>query len=120
MPLDHIGVMVKDLARSRRFYEEALGMRAEGETEDAAFRILTMRKEGVEVHLFESKRGPVPSRVDHIAFRVTGETLARVDAELRERGHDVSGPHAFEGTRFIKVRDPDGIPWEIIAHDERS
>ena len=114
MDLDHVGVFVSDLDRSRIFYEETLGLALAAKSEDDAFRIWTFRRGGLEVHLFEPKKTGAP-RIDHVAIKATRAELDQRIEDLRRRGIAFTGPHVFEGTVFIKVMDPDGAMWEWNA-----
>jgi len=119
MQLDHIGVFVRDLERARAFYEGVLGLELAARSEDEAFRIWTFRHGAFEVHLFEPKKQGDP-RIDHVAVRVSREELDEKIKELRGKEISFSGPHRFEGTTFVKVRDPDGSVFEWTALDDDS
>lgn len=116
--LDHLGLFVTDLERSRAFYEEVLGMRLVDRDEDEGFFMLTLRGGAREVHLFQPKAPDVPARIDHIALRVGPDAFEWHMADLRRRGIPFSGPHRYRGTRFVKLADPDGLVWEYITEDQ--
>lgn len=118
MQLDHVGIIVKDLATARLLCESLLGMRVVDESQDAAFRMLTLRAENHEVHLFEPRSGEVQPRIDHLAYRVTSAGLDEAMSTLTARGVAYTGPHRYGATRFIKFRDASGVTWEYIAPAE--
>jgi catechol 2,3-dioxygenase-like lactoylglutathione lyase family enzyme len=119
--LDHIGIFVSDLDRSRAFYEQVLGMQLVERSEDADFWMLTLRSGDHEVHLFQPKSpGPaVTPRIDHLAYRIERRDLDAAMADLARRGIAYSGPHRYQDTSFIKFRDAAGLTWELICLDPR-
>jgi catechol 2,3-dioxygenase-like lactoylglutathione lyase family enzyme len=115
--LDHIGVFVSDLQRSRRFYERHLGMELVGEGEDEGMSMVTMRSGTQEVHLFRPKSGDVVPRFDHVSYRVDARRFDEVRTELAAAGIACSGLHRYKNTRFVKFTDPDGLVWEYVTVD---
>lgn len=119
MELDHLGVFVSDVGRARAFYEKHLGVRFVEASEDARFRMATLRASGHELHLFQAKRGKTRPRLDHVSYRVAPAAFAPLLRRLRRRKIAFEGPFAFQRTRFIKFRDPDGLVWEVITDGTR-
>lgn len=115
--LDHLGVFVADIARSRAFYETHLGMEFVETDEDDAFRIVTLRAGAQEIHLFQAKGGPTTPHFNHASYRVDARRFAELRARLAAAGIEVGGPYRYKGSRFIKFKDPDGLEWEYIAAD---
>jgi catechol 2,3-dioxygenase-like lactoylglutathione lyase family enzyme len=113
--MDHIGAFVSDLERAVAWCQDMLGMRLAAEDHDGGARMAVLRFGGQEVHLFEDKMGRTAPRLDHVAGRVRAPGLEEAMRRLGERGVAFSGPHTYQDTSFIKVRDPDGLVWELIA-----
>jgi methylmalonyl-CoA/ethylmalonyl-CoA epimerase len=93
--IEHIGIAVKDLAASIRFYEDVLGLRCYGieEVEDQQARTAFFRIGQIKIELLESLRpdGPIGKFLEkkgeglhHIALAV--EDLAGSLRELQEKG----------------------------------
>ncbi|MCI4325547.1 MAG: VOC family protein [Thermoplasmata archaeon] len=133
MYLSYVGLRVRDLARSVRFYTEAFGLvlTEPGELErvppNTAWAILLRDpRSGQRIELnFYPPGSPysVPyasgEELDHVAFRVDDleETLARLAA----LGHPAERMAHYEGPmkstpnfRMAYVRDPDGIQLELF------
>ena len=117
--LDHVGVFVSDLERTRAFLEDVLGLELAERDEDEHFRIVELKRGDAEVHLFEAKSGPTKPHVNHLAFEVERERFDAFLDHLRWRRVAFSGPHRFKDTKFVKFEDPDGLTWECICKDVR-
>ena len=126
--LDHIGLAVRDIARSRAFYEQALA--------PLGYRVLAviapeeMATGGTAVLFgvgepdFVIADNERPGEGNHIAFRA--ETRAEVDAfhaaALAAGGRDNGGPGLrpqYGPTCYAAfVFDPDGFNIEAVCHRE--
>ena len=123
--LDHIGVDVTDIARSRIFYEAALkplGYRVIQEltAEQTGANPIVMF--GIEAPEFVIAEDRAPGLGNHFAFRA--ETRAAVDAfhaaALKAGGRDNGppglrpnyGPNYYAAFAF----DPDGFNIEAVCH----
>jgi glutathione S-transferase len=113
--IDHLGVFVSDLERTRAFLEEHLGMSFVEHDEDESVWMTTLRAGAQEVHLFRSKVEGIAPGLDHVSVRVSEEALERLVRELPKRGVSISGPHRYKNTRYVKLNDPDGITWEVLS-----
>ncbi len=93
--VDHIGIAVKNLDESLKFYTEALGLKVEGveEIADQKVRVAFLPLGDMEVELIESTSpdGPVAKFIEsrgeglqHIAYRV--ENVEEALKELKEKG----------------------------------
>ena len=93
--IDHIGIAVKNLDETMKFYEEALGLKtvATEVVEDQKVRIAFIPVGDSEVELIESTSpdGPVAKFIEsrgeglqHIAFRV--ENIEEALQELKNKG----------------------------------
>ncbi len=121
--IDHLGIPVKDIAASRRFYEAALaplGYRVLGEeTNGLGNNVVLM---GVDEVDFVIADGEPVTDGTHFAFRV--ETRAAVDgfhaAALAAGGRDNGAPGIRERYHpnyyAAFVIDPDGMNVEAVCH----
>ena len=123
--LDHIGVDVSDLKRSRAFYEAALaplGYRViqELSAEETGANPIVMF--GIDAPEFVIAEDKAPGLGNHFAFRA--ETRAAVDAfhaaALKAGGRD-NGPPGLRpnyGPTYYAafVFDPDGFNIEAVCH----
>jgi catechol 2,3-dioxygenase-like lactoylglutathione lyase family enzyme len=136
---NHVGLCVSDLARSRAFYEEALGFRFwwEFDAPEEPTRVLLglpgpaglhatyLVRDGLVLELlhFSGASGPAPRRrtfdepgLTHLSVAVEDRdaTLARV----REHGGEIVDSSDV-GTGMM-VRDPDGQMVELTSWSWRS
>ncbi len=124
--LEYTGVRVRDLARSRRFYSEGLGLRPVRSGRMAAGGLWEELRDPESHVVLELNYYPdnPPFRegdeLDHLGFRVTG--LDDVVVKLTSLGAKVRIPPFVEqGTRTVFLSDPDGIwieLYELVASGE--
>ncbi len=137
--LMHVGICVRDLERSIRFYCDALGFKEAGRLEiegeptatmveipDLELRAIYLERDGYRIELLHYPKpgtvGPAEARpmnqpgLTHFAIRVTDldEALAQVEA---------LGGHVLEKTRvhnpdfdahLVYATDPDGTRLELV------
>ena len=114
----HMSFPVRDLARSRVFYEEVLGLAAIPRPDLGALGGVWYRAGAREVHLIEVPAGAAvaepPSRLSpidrHAAFGV--DDYESTLAHLRSHGLDVV---ESRGSGQMWVQDPDGHILELIV-----
>lgn len=116
----HIELLVTDLARSREFYVDQLGLVVTEESEDALY----LRGYEDRHHHCVCLRRSFRAAVGHIAFLAAGERdLELAAAWYGERGCEVrhvpAGEEAGQG-RALRVQDPLGFPLELYSHMDRS
>ncbi|HEU4638682.1 MAG TPA: VOC family protein, partial [Candidatus Binatia bacterium] len=106
---------VKDLARSRKFYVDFLGLEVEHERDWQCF--LKCGNQGIA--LFEVDDGEevhAGSEVNHMALRLDSGEYERVKATLEDAGIEVRGrkgdPHC------IYFHDPDGHQLQFLLPNE--
>ena len=90
--LDHVGLVVSDVARSVRWYREVLGLRRAHEDAWGDFPAV-LEAGGSGVALFPSRDGrpvPVDDPMRHVGFRTSRRGLEVAKAELRARGIEFS------------------------------
>jgi catechol 2,3-dioxygenase-like lactoylglutathione lyase family enzyme len=127
MRLQHCGLLVGDLERSRRFYGAALGLEEVPRPPNFAFAGAWFRLgDGGEIHLlaeadstgragaFDPGAGLAGGLATHVALEVRG--LARWQERLASHGVAVaSGPMPRgDGVVQIFVLDPDGYVVELF------
>lgn len=112
--LDHFNIAPRDLAASRRFYVEVIGL-VDGYRPpfDSSGAWLYCGDQAV-LHLLcsDQRRDGPTGRLDHIAFlgRGFGETVARLRA-LGQTFEYRPAPRA--GLHQLFIKDPDGVEVEI-------
>jgi len=95
LKLDHIGIAVKDLEQSKKFYTELLGMTAMGEetVEQQKVKVCFIPCGDSEVELLESTspEGPIAKYIEkngegiqHVALRV--DNIENALADLKAKG----------------------------------
>ncbi len=93
--IDHIGIAVKDLEESLKFYQETLGLDLEGieVVEEQRVRVAFLPIGDTEIELLESTdpEGPIARHIEkrgqgvqHLAVRV--ENIEEAIAEMKEKG----------------------------------
>jgi catechol-2,3-dioxygenase len=105
--IDHVSVLVSDLERSRRFYQDLFGFTVL--SEDKEHGILRMGGAGKKVLVSIRKQQPYGT-VDHFGVRVEGFDKAAVTQNLRQRGlqPDENWQYGFY------VKDPDGVNVQML------
>jgi catechol 2,3-dioxygenase-like lactoylglutathione lyase family enzyme len=126
MRIQHVGLLVSDLERSRRFYAEALGLEEVPRPSSFVFAGTWFRFGGTEIHLLTESDttgtagvlDPGPSAraglASHLALEV--DDLAAACGRLAEHGVDlVGGPMPRgDGVTQVFFRDPDGYVLELF------
>jgi catechol 2,3-dioxygenase-like lactoylglutathione lyase family enzyme len=121
----HVGLNVTDLARSRAFYAELLGLSvlAESEKEGREFALLG-RGADILVTLWQqadSAFGPKGAGLHHMSFGVSSLDEVR---EVERRARRLGAPFLYEGvvphaegldSGGVFFSDPDGIRLEVFA-----
>ncbi len=125
--LSHLVLRVRDLARSERFYTEALGLRKTGEIPGVMVFFSTQTNADSHdlalMRLGNDAPAPDPYRVGlyHFAYQVESEeALAQAYRTLREAGVAVLGTADHGVSKGIYLRDPDGIEIEICYEVPRE
>ena len=107
--LNHVTLAVSDVARSRGFYEELLGL-----------EVVSRQENGINLGLGTSFLGLYsiagPPRPHHLCIGVDGFQLEEVAGKLRENGLQPSFNRGVE----VYFRDPDDILVQLSAEDYRG
>ena len=120
--IDHIGLDVTNIARSKAFYAAALaplGYRVVAEETDGGSTVVMFGVEGPEFVIADKDR---PGEANHVAFRA--DTRDQVDnfhaAAVAAGGRDNGGPgvRGHYGPNYYAafVFDPDGFNIETVCH----
>jgi len=125
MPLEYVGIRVRDLERSKRFYADGLGLRIGANGRMAAGGIWQELQDPDTGAILELNfyPGDPPYRegdeLDHLGFRV--DDLDAVVARLTGLGARIRIPPFAEGNeRLAFLADPDGVwieIWEMQKDD---
>lgn len=114
--LSHIELGVTDLARSRAFYVDLLGLQVTDEDADTVY-LRALEERGH--HCIVLKRRPQPA-VDSMSFKVYGEEdLDRAAAFFEEKGTATRWIERPYQRRTLAVRDPFGMPLEFYHKMDR-
>jgi methylmalonyl-CoA/ethylmalonyl-CoA epimerase len=129
--VDHIGVAVKNLDETLKFYEDILGMKCHGtETiEEQKVKVAFLPIGDTEVELLESTEedGPIAKYIEkrgegiqHIAFRV--DDIEKAIAEMKEKGMrmiDEKPRYGAGGAKiaFVHPKSTHGILLELCERD---
>ena len=121
----HVVLKVRDLARSRAFYTEVLGMEVMNDSPQAGLLFLANnRRDHHELALVEiGPDAPSPDRgaigMAHVAFRLeTQDQLEQAYAELKQRGIPISFTVNHGITNSVYFFDPDGHELEVYCDNE--
>jgi catechol 2,3-dioxygenase-like lactoylglutathione lyase family enzyme len=126
MRIQHVGLVVADLERSRRFYAQALGLEEVPRPANFTFDGAWFRFGGTELHLLveahttggaghDAGEGAARGLTSHVAFQV--EELEPALERLAAHGVELAGgpmPRG-DGYRQAFFRDPDGHVLELFA-----
>ena len=127
--IDHMGIAVSDIARSRAFYEAALGplgmsvqMEATPDQTQSGGTALGFGAPGERIFWIADQERP--GEGTHVAFRA--DTRAQVDAfykaglEAGGRDNGAPGPRPHYGPNYYAafVYDPDGANIEAVCYAE--
>jgi catechol 2,3-dioxygenase-like lactoylglutathione lyase family enzyme len=116
--LDHVGLVVSDMARSIRWYQQVLGLRRAHEEAWGDFPAV-LEANGSGVALFPSENGrpvPVDDPMRHVGFRTSRRGLELAKAELSaNRIGFREGDYGIAWSVYLP--DPDGYQVEITTYD---
>ena len=109
--IDHVSVIVTDLARSRRFYQNLLGLREIAKPKTFDFQVLWFDLGNQQLHLLKK---PVADTVSprHFALRVKDVNAAR--DHFRRHGVAIQETTTIPHCDRFFVFDPDENRIEII------
>ncbi len=120
--LHHAAIICSDYAVSKRFYTQALGLRAIGEhwrAERRSWKLDLALPDGSQVELFSFEGAPPrPSYPEarglrHLAFAVADVAQAKADLEAKGVKVEAIRIDEYTGRRFTFFADPDELPLEL-------
>ena len=128
MRIQHVGLVVSDLDRSRRFYSQALDLEEVPRPANFTFDGAWFRFGGTELHLLADAHatggagqpdpglGAERGMTHHLAFEV--DDLGSACARLADAGVELAGGPMPRGDGYVQVffRDPDGHVLELFQH----
>jgi catechol 2,3-dioxygenase-like lactoylglutathione lyase family enzyme len=109
--IDHVSVLVTDLAASRRFYREILGLKEIAKPKTFDFVALWFDLGDQQLHLLQKPR-PDSMSPRHFALRVTDARAAR--SHFHGHGVETQETTPIPNCDRFFVSDPDGNRIEII------
>ena len=116
--LDHVGLVVSDMSRSVRWYQEVLGLRRVHQDAWGDFPAV-LEAGGSGVALFPNEDGrpvTVDDPIRHVGFRTSRRGLEAAKAELRARGIEFhEGDYGVSWSVYLP--DPDGYQVEITTYE---
>ena len=121
--LRHVALKVKDIGRSKTFYQELFGMEVVWEP-DAQNVYLSSGCDNLALHEFS--RGVSPSKeqqLDHIGFIVESiERVKELEREFKEKGIPIVHPFKVhrDGSASFYCADPDGIVIQMLYEPHLS
>jgi catechol 2,3-dioxygenase-like lactoylglutathione lyase family enzyme len=128
MRIQHVGLIVSDLERSRGFYGQVLGLEEVPRPPNFTFAGAWFRLGGTEIHLLaeadstggagQGDPGPglAKGMTHHLAFEV--DDLDAACARLAAHGVQLAGGPIPRGDGYVQAffRDPDGHVLELFQH----
>lgn len=116
LKMSHIGLKVRDLDKSVRFYQELFQCESLKTYEDKNFRAVLLKCGDNTIELIQDSNSNKKSDgvIEHIAFRVD-DIKEEVD-KLKEKGIECisDGIENFEGIKLFFFRGPDGEMLEFV------
>ncbi len=126
MRIQHVGLVVSDVERSRRFYRDALGLEEVPRPANFRFEGAWFRFGGTEIHLLaeahatggagqgEAGSGVSHGLTQHLALEV--DNLDAACGQLAANGVTLDGGPMPRGDGVVQVffRDPDGHVLELF------
>lgn len=113
----HIGMCVKDLEISKKFYNEILGLEVCGTHQDERIKIAFMNSGNGIIEIIQYANEYTPRTagvVDHIAFEV--ENIEESVEKLKKAGVKLlfDAPKPFEQGKIFFFQGPDGERLEYV------
>jgi catechol 2,3-dioxygenase-like lactoylglutathione lyase family enzyme len=109
--IDHVSVLITDLARSRRFYRDLLGLKEIAKPRTFDFSVLWFEMGSTTLHLLLKPQADPPSP-RHFALRVVDVNAARTYCQ--QQGIETLETTPIPYCNRFFVFDPDGNRIEVI------
>ena len=116
--LRHLALKVRDIRRSKVFYQEFFGMKVVWEP-DAQNVYLSSGCDNLALHELPKGKEPPASaqRLDHLCFVVDSvERVQELEIEFRSTGAEIVHPFKIhrDGSASFYLADPDGIVIQML------
>lgn len=120
--IGHTVVYVSDLATSRSWYQDVLGMEVVVDSPERKGCFLSFGTRDHDIALFENPIASGAETINHIALKFDGniEELAAFRQGLLDKGVQVERTVDHGISYGIYFLDPDGHCWEVFLERERS
>lgn len=127
MKFHHVALSVKNLEVSKLFYENILGFKEvkRFERPDLGGQAVFLKLNGLRLELWEFNKQK-PNEDDfsdlnaigykHIALQVAD--VQQTCNELKAKGIEVTEPTQGAMAKYIFIKDPDGLPLELLEWSE--
>ena len=120
----HIALKVKDIGRSKAFYQGTLGMEVVWEP-DPENAYLSSGCDNLALHALSPGVNPPPAdqQLDHLGFVVESvERVRELEEELRAKGVKILQPFKVhrDGSASFYCADPDGIMIQLLYEPHLS
>jgi catechol 2,3-dioxygenase-like lactoylglutathione lyase family enzyme len=112
--LELIAVPVSDVDRAKAFYTDRVGFNADHDhvvSEDLRFVQLTPPGSGCSIAIGTGVAQTEPGSLQGLQLVV--EDIEAAQAELKQKGVEVSDVQDFPWGRFVFFSDPDGNGWSV-------
>ena len=114
----HIALKVRDVKRSKAFYQEVLGMDVVWEP-DSQNVYLSSGPDNIALHevAFDTTNAARSEQLDHFGFLVESiERLRELETEFRNHGIKIVAPFKVhrDGSASFYMTDPDGIVIQML------
>ena len=122
--MHHLALKVKDLKRSKAFYQEMFGMEVVWEPDEKSVYLST-GTDNLALHEFASPTEPSPGaqHLDHLGFIIDRIETVR-DLEREVRAKQVKIIHPFknhrDGSASFYCADPDGVVIQLLYEPRLS
>ncbi|MFN3849975.1 MAG: VOC family protein [Spirosomataceae bacterium] len=114
---NHVGLAVKDLHASAKFYREILGLEPVQVPDNlVAIRRWFQIADGQQLHLLLGRKDPVSNNDrngTHFSLTIPANSADGVEAFLKEKKIEYIRQKRFDGAYQIYVTDPDGYVIEL-------
>lgn len=117
--LAHIGLYIKDIERSKRFYSDILGFKAACQVHQEDGTKICMMEKGsciLELVEFETYQKKADGFFDHVALEVEDIRAAMMDLSAKGIEFESEDPildSIYDGVYYIMFRGPDGEHIEL-------